>query len=65
MNNYTYTSLNFLRADGDFVYALRLPGMEGLYVRRLEAEDFRGESSYAPARRAVTSTGPYSSPPKR
>jgi predicted glutamine amidotransferase len=46
MKNYTYTSLNFLLADGDFLYALRIPGMEGLYVRRLEAEGFRGESSY-------------------
>ena len=46
MKNYTYTSLNFLLADGDFLYALRLPGMEGLYVRRLEAGDLRGESSY-------------------
>ena len=46
MKSCTYTSLNFLLADGDFFYALRLPGMEGLHVRRLEAEDFRGESSY-------------------
>ena len=47
IENCTYTSLNFLLADGDFLYAFRFPGMEGLYVRRLEAEeDFRGQSSY-------------------
>lgn len=43
----TYTSLNFLLADGDSLYALRLPGTEGLFVRRLEAgEDLQGLSSY-------------------
>jgi hypothetical protein len=47
MENCAYTSLNFLLADGGFLYAFRLPGTEGLYVRRLEAEeDFRGQSSY-------------------
>lgn len=49
IENCPYTSLNFLLADGDFLYALRLPGTEdlGLYVRHLEAEeDFRGLSSY-------------------
>jgi predicted glutamine amidotransferase len=45
--NCTYTSLNFLLADGDSLYALRLPGKEGLFIRRLEAEeDLRGLSSY-------------------
>ena len=45
--NCTYTSLNFLLADGDSLYALRLPGKEGLFLRHLEAEeDFRGQSSY-------------------
>jgi predicted glutamine amidotransferase len=43
----TYTSLNFLLADGDSLYALRLPGTEGLFVRRLVAgEDLQGLSSY-------------------
>jgi predicted glutamine amidotransferase len=43
----THTSLNFILADGDFLYALRLPQTEDLYVRRLEfEEDFRGLSSY-------------------
>ena len=43
----TYTSLNFLLADGDSLYALRLPGTEGLFVRQLEAgEDLQGLSSY-------------------
>jgi predicted glutamine amidotransferase len=46
MKYYTYTSLNFLLADGDSLYALRIPGMEGLYVRRFEARDFRGVRSY-------------------
>ena len=49
IENCPYTSLNFLLADGDFLYALRLPGSEdlGLYIRRLEAEeDLRGLSSY-------------------
>jgi predicted glutamine amidotransferase len=45
--NCTYTSLNFLLADGDSLYALRLPSKEGLFLRHLEAEeDFRGLSSY-------------------
>ena len=45
--NYTYVSLNFLLADGDSLYALRLPETNGLFVRRLEAEeDLRGSSSY-------------------
>jgi glutamine amidotransferase len=45
--NCTYTSLNFLLADGDSLYALRLPDKEGLFVRRLEAEeDLRCLSSY-------------------
>jgi predicted glutamine amidotransferase len=45
--NCTFTSLNFLLADGDSLYALRLPGKEGLFLRHLEAEeDFRGQSSY-------------------
>jgi hypothetical protein len=45
--NCTYTSLNFLLADGDSLYALRLPDTKGLFVRRLEAEeDLRGSSSY-------------------
>ena len=45
--NCTYTSLNFLLADGDSLYALRLPDTKGLFVRRLEAEeDLRGLSSY-------------------
>ena len=45
--NCTYTSLSFLLADGDSLYALRLPGKEGLFVRRLETEeDLRGLSSY-------------------
>jgi hypothetical protein len=47
IENCAYTSLNFLLADGDFLYAFRLPSMEGLYIRRLKAEeDFRGQSSY-------------------
>ena len=45
--NCTYTSLNFLLADGDSLYALRLPGTEELFIRHLEAqEDLRGLSSY-------------------
>src|SRR5215210_3843344 len=45
--NCTYTSLNFLLADGDSLYALRLPGKEGLFVRHLEAkEELRCLSSY-------------------
>jgi predicted glutamine amidotransferase len=45
--NCTYVSLNFLLADGDSHYALRLPDTNGLFVRRLEAEeDLRGSSSY-------------------
>lgn len=45
--NCTYTSLNFLLADGESLYALRLPREEELYVRHLEAEEgFRGLSSY-------------------
>ena len=45
--NCTYVSLNFLLADGDSLYALRLPDTNGLFVRRLEAEeDLRGSSSY-------------------
>lgn len=47
MENCAYTSLNFLLADSDSLYALRLPGLEGLHVRRLEAEEeFRVQSSY-------------------
>jgi predicted glutamine amidotransferase len=46
-DNCTYTSLNFLLTDGDSLYALRLPDKEGLFVRRLEAEeDLRCLSSY-------------------
>ncbi len=45
--NCSYTSLNFLLADGDSLYALRLPGKEDLFVRHVEAEeDLRGQSSY-------------------
>jgi len=45
--NCTYVSLNFLLADGNSLYALRLPDTNGLFVRRLEAEeDLRGSSSY-------------------
>ena len=45
--NCTYTSLNFLLADGELLYALRLPGTEELYVRRLETEEeLRSLSSY-------------------
>ena len=45
--NCTYTSLNFLLADGDSLYALRLPGKEELFLRRLEAEeDLQGLSTY-------------------
>jgi predicted glutamine amidotransferase len=45
--NCTYTSLNFLLADGDSLYVLRLPGKEGLFVRYLEAEEeLRCLSSY-------------------
>ena len=47
--NCIYTSLNFLLAEGDCLYALRLPGTRDfcLYTRRLGAEeDFRGLSSY-------------------
>jgi glutamine amidotransferase len=45
--NCTYTSLNFLMSDGDSLYALRLPGKEGLFVRRLEPEEeLRCLSSY-------------------
>lgn len=65
MKNYTYTSLNFLLADGDFLYALRLPGIEGLYAGASKPKTFGEKAPTAPARRAVTSTGPYSSPPKR
>ena len=47
MENCTYTSLNFILADGDYLYALRLPETENLYVRGLAGEeDFRGLSSY-------------------
>jgi glutamine amidotransferase len=43
----TYSSLNFLLADGESLYALRLPGKEGLFVRHLEAEEeLRCLSSY-------------------
>ena len=50
IENCTYTNLTFILADGDFLYALRLPETEDLYVRRLEAEeDLRGLSSSAPA----------------
>jgi predicted glutamine amidotransferase len=46
-DNCTYTSLNFLLADGNLLYALRLPGTEELYVRRLETEEeLRSLSSY-------------------
>ena len=42
-----YTSLNFLLADGDSLYALRFPRERELHLRRLEAEeDFQGQSSY-------------------
>ena len=45
--NCAYTSLNFLLADGDSLYALRLPDDEELYVRHLEPEeDLLGVSSY-------------------
>jgi predicted glutamine amidotransferase len=45
--NCSYASLNFLLADGDSLYALRLPDTEDLFVRRLEAEeDLQGVSSY-------------------
>lgn len=47
--NCTYTSLNFLLADGDSLYALRFPGTKDfcLHARRLEAEEeLRGLSSY-------------------
>ena len=41
--NCAYTSLNFLLADGDSLYVLRLPDDEELYVRHLEPEeDLRG-----------------------
>lgn len=47
IENCTYTSLNFLLADGNSLYALRLPEKEGLYFRRLEAnEDLCGFSSH-------------------
>src|SRR5215208_1094298 len=40
-------SLGFFLGDADSLYALRLPGTEGLFVRRLEAgEDLQGMSSY-------------------
>ncbi len=45
--NRDYTSLNFLLADRDRLYALRSVGNEDLWVRRLEAgEDLLGPSSY-------------------
>lgn len=45
--NRDYTSLNFLLADGERLYALRSVGNEDLWVRRLEAgEDLLGPSSY-------------------
>jgi predicted glutamine amidotransferase len=45
--NCTYTSLNFLLADGNSLYALRLPSKEGLFVRQLQAEEeLRCLSSY-------------------
>jgi predicted glutamine amidotransferase len=63
--NRDYTSLNFLLADGERLYALRSVGNEDLWVRRLEAgEDLLGSSSYAPARKPVSTTAPCSSPPK-
>jgi glutamine amidotransferase len=47
LENCTYTSLNFILSDGDYIYAFRLPETEDLYVRRLAIEeDFRGLSSY-------------------
>ena len=54
--NRDYTSLNFLLADGECLYALRSVGNEDLWVRRLEAgEDLLGSSSYGT--RAETSLG--------
>jgi predicted glutamine amidotransferase len=45
--NCTYSSLNFLLADGESHYALRFPEQERLFVRRLEPEEeLRGLSSY-------------------
>ncbi len=45
--NRDYTSLNFLLADGERLYALRSVGNEDLWYRRLEAgEDLLGSSSY-------------------
>ena len=45
--NRDYTSLNFLLADGERLYALRSVGNEDLWYRRLEAgEDLLGPSSY-------------------
>jgi glutamine amidotransferase len=54
--NCDYTSLNFLLADGESLYALRSVGNEDLWIRRLEAgEDLLGPSSYGT--RAETSLG--------
>ncbi len=63
--NRDYTSLNFLLADGNRLYALRSVGNEDLWVRRLEAgEDLLGPSSYGTRRRPVSAGEPRSSPPK-
>ncbi len=47
LDNREYTSLNFLLANEERLYALRYPDFEDLYVRKLDAgEDLRGTSSY-------------------
>lgn len=56
--NCTYTSLNFLLADGESLYALRLPDTEELYVRRLKPEEeLRGLSSYGSRTEGQVSRG--------
>ena len=56
--NCAYTSLNFLLADGDSLYALRLPDDKELYVRRLEPEEkLRGVSSYGTRSESDHSSG--------
>ena len=56
--NCSYTSLNFLLADGDSLYAVRFPDDEELYVRHLEpGEDLCGVSSYGTRSESDHSSG--------
>lgn len=59
-SNRPYSSLNFLLADGERLYALRYPDDEDLYVRRLDAgEDLLGPSSYGTRTEARLRHGAY------